>query len=98
MVQRPEDYRWSCTKAYLGLPGSPLPVNPVPVLALLHRDIARARREFVQILKTEAARPKRNKGNRLTALAIQEDQLEIFRAFVAEARKARARRLGESGR
>lgn len=87
MVSRPEDYRWSCYRDYLGLHGTPLPVNPFVALRTVDEDLVEARRRFRQVMEEEARRPKRPHQGVPTALAVAQQQFQWLREY-ARQRKA----------
>ena len=70
LVKRPEDYRWSSIFDYLGRPGSPLSVNPLPILNRLSDDLTRAREHFRKVLEREARAPKRGSSDPLNYVEI----------------------------
>lgn len=83
MVDRPEDYPWSSYHTYMGLAGTPLAVNPFPVLTLLADNLEDARAQFSVFMERQANRPKRKAPDSLSWLAIAQDQ---FEALLEEAR------------
>jgi len=87
---RPEDYRWSCCRDYLGLPGSPLPVDPTFVLRLLDKDPRAARKAFREILELEAVRPRRKLPDPLSRQALHQQQFD----WLLEHARSRRQELG----
>lgn len=59
MRQSPEDYPWSCVRDYLGLPGSPLEVDPAEILSRIDPDPARAWKCFHRAMDQESSRIQR---------------------------------------
>ena len=93
LVDRPEDYRWSSYRSFMGLPGSPLDLDPTMVLKRLNSDLGVARMEFQRVMELEAARPKRTSGDKLTAKQVQREQFEWLLAH-AERRAAEFEEIG----
>lgn len=52
-----EDYPWSSYRSFVGMPGSPLPIDPSPLLSRMDPDPKRVWRLFHLGLKRELARP-----------------------------------------
>jgi putative transposase len=75
MTPRPEDYRWSSARDYLGLPGSAFTVNPSDVMSRVSPDASKAWSLFHRAMDRELHRP-RQRGNGLTRIEIQARQFE----------------------
>lgn len=75
-VGRPEDYRWSGYRSFMGLEGSPLQVEFFPELAAQSRSLAEARDYFALLLKEQQSRGKRKDASTPTAAEIQLDQFD----------------------
>lgn len=82
MVQEPQEYAWSGYLSFMGMTGSPLPVEWWRALRHLDADPAKARALFREILMREASRPKRVLPEVPTAMDLQRDQ---FRWLLEEA-------------
>lgn len=78
MVDRPEDYRWSSYKMFMGLPGTDLSVDPWPVLGLLSANPLEAREMFQVYMQRQARRPKRVPADRLSRMAVAQGQFEAL--------------------
>ena len=92
MVDRPQDYRWSSYHAFMGLGGSPMPVNPFPILTLLAENPQDSRAQFAVILQRQANRPKRRPADVSSWAAVAQDQ---FEALLDEATRRQAALAGE---
>jgi putative transposase len=90
ITRRPEDYRWSCVRDYLDLPGSAFPMNPADVMAHVHPDPARAWAAFHRAMQKEASRPRRVSGDPLTRTQIHAQQFEWLLEHALEARETLA--------
>jgi REP element-mobilizing transposase RayT len=64
LVDRPEDYRWSCFRNYLGTVGSPLDIDPKPAFRMISEDPLESRLMFMDSMARQAARPHRKSGER----------------------------------
>jgi REP element-mobilizing transposase RayT len=84
IVERAEDYPWSCYRSYLGLPGSPLPVDPAPALRIMNSDLGVARKEFRAFVEHERWRVRKRRDGAPTASAVQQEQ---FRWLLEHARE-----------
>lgn len=84
-------YRWSGFLSFMGRPGSPLDVTPLPEmeLGLVGKDLAEAREHFLFILKEQQAAGISRGSSTPTAREIQMDQ---FAWLIREA-EARVRRV-----
>jgi REP element-mobilizing transposase RayT len=92
IVVRPEDYRWSSYHSFMGLAGSPLAVNPFPVLTLLADNPQEARAQFTVILARQANRPKVRPVDAFSWSAVLQDQ---FAALLDEAVRRKDGLAGE---
>ncbi len=90
LVGRPEDYRWSCCKDYLGLPGSPVSVDPTFVLGLLDKDLDAARKDFRGLLDLEAGRSRKKSSDHLCRQFVHGEQFE----WLLEHARCRRQELG----
>jgi REP-associated tyrosine transposase len=75
MTAKPEDYRWSSVRDYLGLPGSAFRVNPSDVMSRVSKDASKAWSLFHRAMDRELNRPRR-RGNGLTRIEVQAQQFE----------------------
>ncbi|HLF95140.1 MAG TPA: transposase [Planctomycetota bacterium] len=91
MCDAPEEYRWTSFQAFMGLPGTDLPVNPFPILQLPAPTPSGARAEFVKVLERQAKRPKRVAGDPPSRLELM---MEQFRWVLLEVEHRRGS-LGE---
>ncbi len=87
IVTRPENYPWSSYRSYLGLPGDPLGLNPLPSLLLLDNDVDRAREKFRTIMARQAAMPPRTHPGVSTAVQVQSEQFAWIRDRAHEFRE-----------
>jgi REP element-mobilizing transposase RayT len=92
MADRPEDYRWSSYRAFMGLPGAPLWLDPTPVLQMLADNFRDARAEFHDILERQDRFPKRVVQDKLTWTELAAGQ---FEPLLAEAERRKGRLAGE---
>src|SRR5207248_2171313 len=76
LVTRPDQYRWSSYRSYLGMTGLPLDVDPAPVYRLLGGPPSNALPTFLEAMKKEASRPKRKRPDVPPAIAVLADQFE----------------------
>ena len=76
LASRPEDYRWSSYRNYLGITGSALDVDPTPVYRMISDQPSTAGRLFEEALQREAARPKRKGAGIRPAVESQADQFD----------------------
>jgi len=90
ITRRPEDYRWSCVRDYLGLPGSAFRVDPAAVMSRVHPDPAKAWERFHRAMAKEAARPHRRSGDPLTRTQIHAQHFEWLLEHAMESREALA--------
>ena len=84
IVRRPEDYPWSCYRCYLGLSGSPLPVDPAPALRLMNPDLGVARTEFRDLVEQRRWTVRKKRYGAPTASAVNQEQ---FRWLLDHARE-----------
>jgi len=75
MTARPEDYRWSSVRDYLGLTGSAFKVYPSDVMNRVSKDASKAWAQFHRAMDREANRPRR-RGDGLTRIQVQAQQFE----------------------
>jgi len=71
---RVEEYPWSSYRSFVGLPGSPLPINPTPLLERLDPDPKRIWRLFHLGMRRELQRPVRNISGRPTMAEVHMSQ------------------------
>ena len=76
LVSRPEDFRWSSFRNYLGVTGSALDVDPTPVYALLRGQPGDGLSIFLNAMEKESARPKRKAPGVPAGISVQADQFE----------------------
>ena len=76
LATRPEDYRWSSYRSYLGITGSALDVDPTPVYTLLSGRPGEKLSIFLKAMEKEAARPQRKAAGVPAAVSVQADQFE----------------------
>lgn len=88
ITRHPEDYRWSCVRDYLNLPGSAIHVDPPEVLAHVHADAARAWALFHRAMERESSRPRRKIGDALTRTEIHAQQFEWLLDHALESRES----------
>lgn len=91
VVTRPEGYEWSSYRSFMGLPGSPLGLNPLPALSKLDRNLDRARQKFRAIMERQAAMPARKALPVREAVQVQSEQ---FLWLLERAREMRSK-LGD---
>ena len=92
MADRPEDYRWSSYRAFMGLPGAPLWLDPAPILQLLADNAGEARAEFEKVMDRQARFPKRQAQDKLTWTELAMGQ---FEPLLAEALRLKDHLAGE---
>lgn len=90
ITRAPEDYRWSCVRDYLNLPGSAFRVDPAEALSHVHPDPARAWASFHRAMAKEARRPPRRCGDPLTRTQIHAQQFEWLLEHAVESRESLA--------
>jgi REP element-mobilizing transposase RayT len=74
LVGKPEDYRWTSCRSYLGMPGSPLAVNPWPALRLVDRNPSSARAGFKELMERGRKNPPRKRRALPTASEVNQEQ------------------------
>lgn len=70
LCSRPEDYRWSGYRSFLGLDGSPLRVDTSALQPTIDRDPRKAWRLFKDALQAELRRPYKAVTGRLTMIEV----------------------------
>jgi len=71
-----EDFPWSSYKSFMGLPGSPLEINPTPLLKRMDPDLKRVWRLFHQGMRRELERPVKHVSGRPTMVEVHMTQFE----------------------
>ncbi len=83
---RPEDYRWSGYRSFVGLAGSPLELEPSSLMRRLDMPAARAWERFYECLRLESKRPSKIHQGVPTLSELYADQ---FESLLDQARKCR---------
>lgn len=77
MVGRPGDYRWSGFRSFMGLDGSPLPIDSQPVFDLLEPHVPGSREWFSQLLEERIKLlPPHAPPDPLSAVQVNAEQFE----------------------
>ena len=93
MVERPEEYRWSGYRSFMGMTGSPLSVTMPKEMSFLGPDLKQARKAFGnRVEEQRLARPRKSK-QAPSALEVNREQ---FNWLMAEARQRSAEFANEN--
>ncbi len=84
LCSRPEDYPWTSSRSYLGLPGSPFAVYPAPLIQSVHPDLKVGWAKFHQAMETEDRRPSRRPVGSPTMVDVHIDQFEWLLEYARE--------------
>lgn len=76
LVDRPEDYRWSSYRDFVGLPGSAIVTQASDLMKQMDADPSKAWRRFHEALRREINRPKRKQSAVPTRLEVHCQQFE----------------------
>lgn len=71
LASRPEDYPWSGYKSFMGLPGSPIPIESARALSFYGQDLVKARGQFLKLLDREAKKPQKAPAGGMAAVDLQ---------------------------
>jgi REP element-mobilizing transposase RayT len=84
MVSRPDAYRWSGYRSFIGLEGSPLPIVSEPVFALLRQHMTDERTWFQWLVEERIKLlPKKGSGP-LTAVQVNAEQFQWLLEYARE--------------
>lgn len=84
LTVRPEDYPWSCVRNYLGLPGSPFEVDPMPLMRHVDSNPKTSWEYFHRALDREMRRPKVKATHRLTMVEVHAQQFAWLLEYATE--------------
>lgn len=70
----PEDYRWSGYRSFVGLQGSPLEIDPTPLMHRIDADPKRAWDRFHEAMRRESRRPPKQIAGRPTMVDVHLSQ------------------------
>lgn len=76
IVGKPEDYPWTSFRSFVGLPGSPMEVDPSPLLRQVDPDPRQAWIRFYRAMERETLRSKDRPTHRLSMVQVHSQQFE----------------------
>ena len=83
-ASRPEEYPWNCYRSFVGLPGSPISVDPSPLMEEVDPDLKNAWNRFYLAMEREAVRCKDKPNRGLTMVEIHSQQFEWLLEYARE--------------
>jgi len=84
LCPRPGDYRWSGYRAFVGEPGSPLPIDVDSLISEVDVEPRRAWALFYQAMQSELSRPPKPSFGRLTMIEVHVQQFERLLEYAKE--------------